>query len=124
MPSTFYGWRDGEFVEIGKSDFGDSVTPYVHDDSMPELKHLVSGEIFNSKSAYRERNRELGLSVVGNDLLSKKPRNLPDKIDEKLVLDKIERAEAICSDPEKFRARQNENIERLERRGKLLGNRR
>ena len=123
MPSTFYGWRDGAFVQIGSSDFSESVAPFVQDDSMAPLEHLVTGEKFDSKSAYMQRNKELGLSVVGNDLLSKKKRELPDRIDEKLILDRIERAESILNDPDKFRERENRNLRALEQREKLLGNR-
>ena len=124
MPSTFYGWRDGAFVQIGSSDFSESVAPFVHDDTLPQaITNLVTGFTTESTSAYLRNCKENNLQVVGNDLLSKKKRNLPDRINEDLVLDRIERAEAKLNDPDKRRELENRNLRALEQREKLLGNR-
>ncbi len=93
---------------------------YVRGDSIPDLKHPVTGEIIDSRSKWNAINKAHGLEVVGNDLLSKKKHQLQEKITDSRIMNAIEKAEATYSDPSKFRAAQNESRERLERRQRLL----
>jgi len=112
----YYNLEKGESPE--KEEIGSSA--YVQDDTMSPLKHLVSGKMFDSKSAYIKECKKLGLNIIGNDLLSKENQARPDKITDSMILDKIEKAESIYNDPTKYRARQEENFRRLERRGELI----
>jgi len=116
--------RDGKYYDLEKGESPEKEeirsSAYVQDDTMSPLKHLVSGKIFDSKSAYLKECKKLGLDVIGNDLLSKENQARPDKITDSLILDKIEKAESIYNDPTKYRARQEENFRRLERRGELI----
>lgn len=100
-------------------------SPAIHQDTLDRpIRNMATGEVYDSKSAYL-KNLPKGCEVVGNDLLSGKKSNPPEKITEARILDAMQKAEAICSDPVKYRARQNENFERLERANRLLnGNRR
>lgn len=98
------------------------VAPAVHQDTLSRpIRDLVTGKMHDSASTYKREVRARGDEIVGNDLLSKKPQVLKEHITEAMVMDRIERAEAIASDPAKFRARQNENLARIERRKQLLG---
>lgn len=118
--------RGDRLVELGnQSSPSDPVAPFVQDDTIDPIRFIASDktEIYDSKSAYLRRVKEEGLSIVGNDLLSRVPRHVRDDFNEEKIIDKIHKAEAIYSDPAKYRERQNENIERLERRAKLLGER-
>lgn len=92
----------------------------MHQDTMEALRHPVTGEILESKSAWNRVNRERGLTVVGNDLQSERKQELKEKITEDLILDRIEKAESIYFDPSKMRAREEENYRRIERAEKLL----
>jgi hypothetical protein len=99
-----------------------AVAPAVHQDTLKQpIRDLVTGKMHDSTSAYLREVRSRGDEVVGNDLMSRRPQQLKEHITESMVMDRIERAESIQADPAKFRARQNENLERLERRKKLLG---
>lgn len=99
-----------------------AAAPAVHQDTLKQpIRDLVTGKMHDSQSAYLREVRSRGDEVVGNDLMSRRPQQLKEHITESMVMDRISRAEAIHSDPAKFRARQNENFERLERRKKLLG---
>jgi hypothetical protein len=126
MARITYVFRNGRFVELGKEGQAkDPVAPAVIGDEMDPIKHPVTEEIIDSKSKYHRVNKSLGLEVVGNDLLSQRPQHLKEKITDEVILDRIEKAEAILSDPSKMRAREHENHERLERAEKLMyGNRR
>lgn len=116
--------KDGVYYNVASCDIikaespcSDSM-PSIIPDSMPPLRHPVSGHVFESKSAYLRETERLGLQVVGND--KRTPVN-KDKLTEKVILDRIERAEAIHSDPFKYRQRMNENLYRIERAKKILG---
>lgn len=126
MPSEplrkLYVVRDGKIVELTASAPGEVSAPFVQQDTMDPLRHPISGRIYDSKSEYMKETRAHGCEVVGNELLSQKPRRTKEVITEKVVLDRIERAEAILNDPSKYRARVEENYRRLERREKYLGN--
>jgi hypothetical protein len=120
--------RGGKLVEVGNNSSPlDPVAPFVQDDTLDKpIRFLASdkAEFYDSKSAYLRRVKAEGLSVVGNDLISQRPHSTPtDRITEEKILDRIEKAESILNDPSKYRARQEENIRRLERRAQLLGRR-
>lgn len=112
------GFKNVEGMQIERSE---NKSAAVHQDSMNSpLQSPITGHIYESKSAYMKHVKRHGCEVVGNDLLSNKKRDLPDRVNDKVILDRIEKAESIYSDPTKMRARQNENHERLERYGKLV----
>jgi hypothetical protein len=112
--------RNGKIVELTASAPGQVSAPYVQQDTMDPLRHPISGKVYDSKSQFNAETRASGCVCVGNELLSKKPQNRKEVITEKMVLDRIERAESIINDPSKYRARVEDNYRRLERREKLL----
>lgn len=100
---------------------------YVHTDEIigRPLKNMVTGKLYTSKSKYIKDVKALGLEIVGNDKLSQRKHTPRQTLTDEMILDRIQRAESILEDPAKYRARQNENLERLERYKKLVhGNRR
>lgn len=94
--------------------------PFIHDDTMPPLRNLANSKIYDSRSAYLRDCKAMGLEVVGNDLMSKQKHQVKERITEEVILDKIQKAESIISDPSKMRARQEENYRRLERHKELI----
>lgn len=60
--------------------------PYVISDHMEPIKHMGSGRVFDSKSAFRKETRALGMVEMGNDPI--KPRK-------PIPLDKGQRREAL-----------------------------
>lgn len=111
---------------LGESIFGkedpfnnDLSARNVIEDTMTPLKHPVTGEVINSKTKWAQVNRDHGLEVVGNDI-PKYRHQIRDRITDDVILDRIQRAEAIYSDPAKLREAYNRNQERLERRKILI----
>lgn len=110
---------NGECIEITPE--ARPETHAVHEDSIPQgLRHPVTDEIFDSKAKYLKRTRELGLEVVGDDLLSRRERKVPDYLTEEKIMDKFEKAEAIVSDPTRLREHHNRNLARFEEQQRLL----
>lgn len=111
MPSRYYRW-DGEKVQdIGLAESSGEVTAAVIDDTMDPLKHPVTGKVYDSKRRYLADTKRMGYEVVGNDLLSRQKRELPERITESKVIDACHRAEAIQSDPCKLNGWRNRQIE-------------
>ena len=120
MGSTFYAMREGKLVEIYRTT-SEVDAPAVHQDTFKNaLKHPKTGEMVDSMTRWNAINKEHGLRVVGNDLMSEAKDGRREVVTEERVLDAIERAEAICSDMTKFRAKQNENFQLMERNERLL----
>lgn len=119
MPRRLYVWRDGKFIELGR-EVAESKSASVHQDTITALKHPVTGKVYESKSAYLKDLKRDGLSVVGNDLLSKKKQVIADRVTEEMIMDKIERAESIVSDPFKLSQERSRNLQLLEQRERLL----
>lgn len=94
----------------------------VHQDTLRQaLRHPVTGEVTDSSSRWNQINRERGLEVVGNDLQSRKPAKPADTVfTEAKVLDKIQKAEAIYSDPARRNEYRNMNEQLRERNERLL----
>lgn len=131
MPITRYAFRDGKMVEIWKSEEAsripeDPLAPYIHQDSFKQpLRHPVTGEMVESLTRWTEINRREGLQVVGNDRVASGPqRRIKDNISEQMILDRIEKAESIASDPSKLRAAREYNQMLVARNLELLKNRR
>lgn len=98
------------------------LSPAIHQDTLDKpIRNMITGKIYDSASSYKKELPK-GVEIVGNERLSNKPRNIPDRLTEAQVMDAVHKAEAICGDPTKFRDRQNENIERLERHQRLMRN--
>lgn len=122
MARRSWAYRDGKLVEITPE-----ATAKVHsvrqDTLKAPLRHPVTGEVTDSTSRYMKITDELGLEVVGNDLLSNKPAKPADKrFTDEMIMDKQEKAESIVSDPTKFREYQNRQHELMERNEKLMRN--
>lgn len=56
--------------------------PYMIRDGMDEMVHPVTGEVFESKSAFREVTRAHGLTEVGNERFTARQDVEPDGIEE------------------------------------------
>lgn len=124
MPSRYYVFKDGKVHELGIEQPRQVNAPYVQGDTLGRpLRHMVSGKMFDSKSELRRENDRTGCIEVGTERLSEKKHSTREIITEKLVLDRIEKAESILNDPSKYRARVEENHRRLERMEKLLNGR-
>lgn len=102
----------------------ESIAPYIHDDTFKKaLVHPKTGERVDSMTRWNRINKENGLKVVGNDWIGKKSPRGPEKLTEAQIMDKVEKAEAILSDPSRRNSYYNEQMERSERNQRLLGNR-
>jgi len=121
MSRKTYRWINEKFVECGTSSiYENPAAAAVIDDTMQPLKHPVTGKTYNSKSAYHRTNKELGLEVVGNDLLSRKPRHVPEVLTDAKIMDAAQRAEAIHNDPTKRREMENRNNYLYEQQQRLI----
>ena len=60
-----YVWHDGAWREA----FRPPPQPRIHiiRDGMEPLRHMATGEVMDSKSAYSKKTRELGYEEYGND---------------------------------------------------------
>lgn len=87
----------------------------IHQDTLETpLRHPVTGRIHTSRSEYMRDCDRTGTRVVGNDWVGLEPTKPKDKITDALILDKIQKAEAIHRDPARLRERENENRMRFE----------
>lgn len=122
MTRKVYHFVNGKMVEKGALNAPTVEAPSVHQDSI-DITSMIDGSRYDSKGKYMRHLREHGCEVVGNELLSSKKRQAKEVISDKMILDRIERAEAIYGDPARRRAAENENYARLERVNKLLNTR-
>jgi hypothetical protein len=121
MTRSVYKKINGEFRWIELDGKAEAEPFFVHEDTLEKpLRHPVTGKIYDSRSEYEKETKRLGLEIVGEEKLSQRPRRTKDSLTEERIMDAIEKAESITGDPSKFRARMNENMERLERRMRLL----
>lgn len=63
-----YIWNGGEWVDVTGWKPPPRRTPYIIRDGMDAAQHPATGEIFESKSRFREVTRQHGLTEVGNDI--------------------------------------------------------
>ena len=98
-----YIWRDGEFIEITRGAVSDVNAPAVHQDSFRDgLRHPVTGEMVYDRSTWNRINKERGLRVIGNDWVDKAPGNdTVDRVGDDRIMDAIEKAHAIESNPDR-----------------------
>jgi hypothetical protein len=123
MPRSIYRKIDGvyQWVHFDKEPPKEGVAPAVHQDTLAQpLRHMVTGEITDSRSRLEQLNRQTGVTCVGTEKLSEKRHSVPDRLTDDRILDGVERALAVSSDPSKLRARVHENQERMERVRKYL----
>lgn len=133
MARQLFRFVDGEFKEVSGSESAPVDAPFVHDDTLKApIRDMTFRErdedgndtgkrkYYDSASTYRKDMAAKGYEILGNDLQSRSSDRRPEKITESIVLDKIQKAESILNDPSKFRARMNENMERLARRESLI----
>ncbi len=69
-----YVWHNGTFVDVTDWKPAPRKTPYIIRDTMDALQHPATGEMFDSKSRFRDVTKAHGLVEVGND--SQKSRNI------------------------------------------------
>lgn len=62
-----YVWHAGEWVDVTNWRPPPRKTPYIIRDTMDALQHPATGELFDSKSRFREVTKAHGLTEVGND---------------------------------------------------------
>jgi len=122
MARIRYRWDGEKMVEISSEGPFVSESPFVLQDSMEPIASMITGETFDSRSQYMRHVKANGCEIVGNDLLSNKPRKLKDNVTEEKVLDALYKAESVLSDPSKRREMQARNERLFEMREKLLRN--
>ena len=64
-----YVWHAGEWVDVTNWKPPPRKTPYIIRDTMDALQHPATGQMFDSKSQFRDVTRQHGLVEVGNDSL-------------------------------------------------------
>lgn len=62
---TRYVWHDGDWREVARSLPAPRIA--IISDSMQPARHMVTGEILDSKSQFRSRTRDAGCVELGND---------------------------------------------------------
>lgn len=73
-----YIWHNGAFVDITDMPRPKRIGPYIIRDQMETCIHPATGEMMDSKSAFRAVTREHGLVEVGNDAPTSPPPLLED----------------------------------------------
>ena len=63
---TKYVWHDGDWREYVPMPPAPRV--YIIRDGMEPLRHMATGEIMDSKSAYSKKTKDLGYVEFGNDV--------------------------------------------------------
>jgi hypothetical protein len=124
MPRSIYRKVNGKYqwVDVETTAAPEADAPFVHGDTMETpLMHPVTGEVTDSLTRWNQINAENNCKVVGNDLFSKRKSRGPDTLTEDKILDGIERAEAIKSNPDKYSEYMGRQRELLERNERLLG---
>ncbi len=61
-------WHNGAWVDVTNVQRPPRKTPYLIRDGMAPVMHPATGEMFDSKSAFRAVNKAQGLVELGNDL--------------------------------------------------------
>jgi len=107
MTKKSYKMVDGELVELedisGITD--EAKLHFVHNDTLEKpLKNLVTGKMYDSKSAYLRDVHKMGSRVVGNDWVGdNKPTGPADIITDAKIMEAMRKAEAIQRDPARRR---------------------
>jgi hypothetical protein len=60
-------WHGGEWRDVTNAKRAPRVGPYIVTDGMKACFHPATGEMMDSKSAFRRVTRDHGLTEVGND---------------------------------------------------------
>lgn len=109
--------RDGECVEIGERRPQSTDAPFVQNDTLEKpLRDLVTGKMYDSKSALLSAYKARGSRVVGNDWVNSEPKNeVPDRITEEKILEATEKALAIETNPDRRREKRSQERIELER---------
>lgn len=76
-----YVWHAGGWVRCERiTPISPGLSPAIHSDHMDPLRHMATGEIFDSKSRFREATRASGCLELGNDAsVTTKPRQTDRK---------------------------------------------
>jgi len=117
-PAKYGTGEKGRFYIAPKTE---NKSAYVQQDTMAPLRNMATGKIYDSKSAYLRDVHNAGFRVVGNDLMSEKQHSFEEKITDSLVMDRIQKAESILSDPAKRNEYRNMNQQLTERAMRDLG---
>jgi hypothetical protein len=64
---TRYVWGNGDWIDTTGWKRPPRKTPYIVRDSMTPAVHPVTGDVLDSKSAFRAITREHGLTEIGNE---------------------------------------------------------
>lgn len=70
MTRATYVMRNGELVEKSKAEpLHSSNVPHVISDTMPAMRHPITGKLMDSKSSFRAITRAHGCVEVGNETM-------------------------------------------------------
>ena len=67
MSKSKYVWHGGQWVDVTHWKPAPRRTPYIIRDAMDAMQHPATGEVFDSKSRFREVTRAHGLVEMGTD---------------------------------------------------------
>lgn len=125
MTRSWYVKIDGKYqwVDEDTAPARPEVHAVIADEISQGLVHPVTRQVYTSKNKYLRDLRREGYEVVGNDLQSRKPFKGKEVITEAQIMDKIQKAEAIESDPAKLRRFREDQTERYHRVQELLNGR-
>lgn len=75
MSRVKYWWHKdkAELLPYPPNYYESNRAHYVQQDTMEPLRHPSTGEVYDSKSAFRRQTKALGLEEVGNDWRGKEP---------------------------------------------------
>jgi hypothetical protein len=106
MTKRRYVYRDGEVIEDVAGITEEAKSAFVHQDTLEKpLKDLVTGKMYDSKSALLDAYKARGSRVVGNDWVGDTtPTGPKDQITDEKIMKAIHQAEAIQRDPARRRA--------------------
>ncbi len=62
-----YVWHNGTFVDVTDWRPAPRKTPYIIRDAMDAVQHPATGQMFDSKSRFREVTKAHGLVEIGNE---------------------------------------------------------
>jgi len=86
-----HGYNAFRHVDGATSEDVTSAPNYISD-HMEATRHMATGEMYDSKSAFRAKTKELGLVEIGNDTKALTRKNTQLKMDKRSRVEAIQKA--------------------------------
>lgn len=84
-------WHKGEWIDVTDYKRPPRVGPYIIRDTMDALQHPATGQVMDSKSAFRRATRDAGCVEIGDQA----PATLPNRGPVDVKADIIEAMQAV-----------------------------